>query len=209
MSVTDRLASSLGRRDDTPNKELAVELTQTRNADDVRELVANLDGKDRSVQSDSIKVLYELGDSAPDLIAEYAETFLALLKSRNNRLVWGAMSALATIAGLRAPLLYEHRDEIERAIDTGSVITADRGIKALSAVATEDVAYRADIFPYLMRHLATCRPKDVPQRAEAVLGAVDAENKTAFIDLLEERSTDMSSSQLKRVRKVMATAKER
>ena len=89
MSVITRLAFALGRRDDVPNQELAKELAVARAVDGVRELVANLQHPDRNIQSDCIKVLYEIGYIAPELIAEYVEEFLALLKSKNNRLVWG------------------------------------------------------------------------------------------------------------------------
>ena len=209
MSVIDRLASALGRRDDVPNQELAKELAVARAVDGIRELVANLQHPDRNIQSDCIKVLYEIGYIAPELIAEYVEEFLALLKSKNNRLVWGGMIALSTIAALKAPVLYVHRDEIERAIEKGSVITADRGVKALSVVASQGAEYRDTLFPYLLDHLAACRPKDVPLRAEAVLAAVDEGNKAAFIKVIGDRMTEMRPSQVKRLQKVIAAAEQR
>jgi len=206
MSVINRLASALGRRDDVPNQELAKELAATKAADDIRELVVNLHNRDRNIQSDCIKVLYEIGHIAPELIAEYAEEFLALLRSKNNRLVWGGMSALATTAEIAAPILYEHREEIKMAIKKGSVITVDRGIKALSLVASQRKAYRNELFPYLLNHLRTCRPKDVPQRAEAILVAVDSENKAEFMAVIGVRMADMRPAQAKRLKRVMVTA---
>ncbi|RMG40594.1 MAG: hypothetical protein D6732_03190, partial [Methanobacteriota archaeon] len=41
MSVISRLATSLGRRDDVPNQELAKELVETQARADIAELVAN------------------------------------------------------------------------------------------------------------------------------------------------------------------------
>ena len=208
MSAISRLATSLGRRDDVPNQELARELAASQARDDIQELVANLKHRDRKIQSDCIKVLYEIGYIAPELIAEYVEDFLDLLKSRNNRLVWGGMSALATIASLQADVLYEHRNEIEATIEQGSVITVDRGIKTLSVVAGQKEAYRAELLPWLLAHLKNCRPKDVPQRAEAILKAVDSESKEQFIEIIQSRMADMRSSQAKRLRKVIAAAME-
>ncbi|NUQ06049.1 MAG: hypothetical protein HUU31_19320 [Anaerolineae bacterium] len=43
-------------------------------------------------------MLYEIGYAVPDLIADYAADFLALLGSRDNRMVWGGMTALGVIA---------------------------------------------------------------------------------------------------------------
>ena len=209
MSVLARLASSQGRRDDVPNQELARELAETRDEAAIRELVAHLQDQDRNIQSDCIKTLYEIGYLAPDLIAPYAEDFLALLSSRNNRMVWGGMIALATIAALRAPFLFDHRQEIQQAIEKGSVITVDRGIRALATVAAQDDAYRRKLFPYLLDHLRTCRPKDLPGRAEGVLVAVDEAHRDAFISVLEQRMPDMRPSQVKRLKKVIAKAGER
>ena len=208
MSVLDKLASAQGRRDDIPNQELARELAQSRDEEAIRELVAHLHDRDRKIQSDCIKTLYEIGYLAPELIAPYVDDFLSLLHSRNNRLVWGGMIALATIAHLQAPALFEHRQEIQRAIDQGSVITVDRGIRALATVAAQDAAYRRELFPFLLAHLQTCRPKDLPARAEAVLIAVDEANQSAFIGTLQQRMPDMSPSQARRLRKVMAAAEK-
>ena len=209
MSVLDRLASAQGRRDDAPNQELARELANARDEAAIRELVAHLHDRDRNIQSDCIKTLYEIGYLAPELIAPYAEEFLGLLHRRNNRMVWGGMIALATIAALRAPFLFEHRQEIQDAIARGSVITVDRGIRALATVAGQDDAYRQELLPYLLEHLRTCRPKDVPARAEAVLAAVDTTHRDAFIAVLEQRLPDMRPTQAKRLQKVMAVARER
>ena len=209
MSVINRLATTLGRRDDVPNRELARELAETKAVEDIRELVANLQNRDRKIQSDCIKVLYEVGYIAPELIAEYAEDFLALLRSRNNRLVWGGMSALATIAKLSASTLFEHWEEIREAIEKGSVITVDRGIKALSIVAAQRAEYGAVIFPYLLTHLRRCRPKDVARDAEAILVAVNSGNKKEFAEVINARMGDMRPAQVKRLKKVLAVAEKR
>ena len=208
MSVLNRLASVLGRRDDVPNQELARELAEARSTDEIRELVANLHNPNRQIQSDCIKVLYEIGYIAPELIAPYVEEFLALLKSKNNRLVWGGMSALAAIAQISAARLYERWEEIKAAIEKGSVITVDRGIKALSVVAGQSDEYGEEIFSYLLEHLKTCRPKDVPRDAEAILTAVNKKNKAEFIKVAKERMADMRPAQEKRLRKVIAAAEK-
>ncbi len=206
MSVIDNLASVMGRRDDVPNQELAHKLADARATDEIQELVANLHNPDRRIQSDCIKVLYEIGYIAPELIAPYVEEFLGLLRSKNNRLVWGGMSALATVAGISADVLYPRWREIRDAIESGSVITVDRGIKTLSAIAAHSEEYRREILPYLLEHLSSCRPKDVPRDAEAILTAVNREHKIEFLKVVESRTDDMKPSQKSRLRKVIAAA---
>src|SRR5512147_2818588 len=98
MSVLDKLAHSLGRRDEVPNQELARDLAARKDKAGIHEIAENLWNKDRNIQADCIKVLYEVGYMEPKLIADYAEDFAKLLRSKNNRLVWGGMTALAAVA---------------------------------------------------------------------------------------------------------------
>jgi hypothetical protein len=208
MSVINRIAHFQHRRDEIPNQELARDLATQKDHDGIREIAENLWNKDKHIQADCVKVLYEIGYIDPSLIADYAEDFLKLLRSRNNRLVWGGMIALSTVAELRADLIHANLDEILKLMNTGSVITVDNAVKALALAASND-ANRESIFPHLMEHLRTCRPKEVPQHAEKSLPAVNAGNKDKFIAVLEKRMEDLSSSQITRVKKIIKAAASR
>ena len=205
MSVLNRIAHLQNRRDEVPNQELARELVERKDHAGIREIADNLWNKDKNIQADCVKVLYEIGYIDPSLIADYAEDFLKLLRSRNNRLVWGGMIALSTIAEIRADFIHAHLKEILKAMDAGSVITVDNAVKTLALAASKE-AYRTVIFPYLLKHLRECRPKDVPQHSEKSLPAVDANNKDEFIAVLEKRMEDLSASQITRVKKVIKAA---
>jgi hypothetical protein len=206
MSVLNKIAFFQSRRDEIPNQELARNLAQTRNAADIREIAANLWNKEPNIQSDCLKVLYELGYLAPELIVEYVDDFIRLLKHRNNRMVWGGMIALTTIAGLQADKIFPHVDEIIKTMEAGSVITMDNGIRTLALVASQKDEYRQAIFPYLLEHLESCRTKEVPQHAEKSLPAVTSGNKSDFIGVLEKRLEDSSTSQAVRLKKIIKTA---
>jgi hypothetical protein len=206
MSVLNRIACFQGRRDEAPNRELARDLAARDDRASIRELVANLHHPDQDVRSDCVKTLYEVGYLRPELIADYTDEFLRLLRDRNNRMIWGSMLALSTIAALRADELYQHRRRIQDALAEGSVITMDNGIKILAAVAAANASYRNELFPYLLHHLETCRPKDVPQHSEAILQAVDAAHADAFIALLERRLGIMSAAQAARLKRVITKA---
>lgn len=75
-------------------------------------------------------------------------------------------------------------------------------------VAAQKETYRKKIFPDLLQHLATCRPQDVPQRAEKIVVAVNARNRDEFIAALQTRMVDLSASQATRVRKVIREAEK-
>jgi hypothetical protein len=70
MSILDKLACFINRHDEVPNQELARELVATRNVDGIREIAAALSNKDAVIRADCIKVLYEIGYLAPELVAE-------------------------------------------------------------------------------------------------------------------------------------------
>ena len=206
MSVLNRIAHFQNRRDEVPNQELARDLAEQKDHEGIREIAENLWNKDKNIQADCVKVLYEIGYIDPSLVANYAEDYLKLLRSRHNRLVWGGMIALSTVAEIRADFIHTHLGEILKAMRAGSVITVDSAVKALALAASKD-AYRPSIFPHLLEHLRTCRPKDVPQHSEKSLPAVDASNKEDFIAVLEMRMEDLSGAQVTRVKKVIKEAK--
>jgi hypothetical protein len=203
MSVLDRIAFFRNRRDEVPNQQLARELAQTENRAGIAEIATNLQHKNQSVQSDCLKVLYEIGYLKPDLIADYTPNFLALLKSKNNRMVWGAMIALATVADRKPKEIYAKLDDVTVAMDKGTLITLVWGTKVLAKVAAADNAYKQKILPLLTAQLKKCLPRDVPMHTESILPVIDAQNKQEFLSLLEKRKPEMTASQLARLKKVI------
>jgi hypothetical protein len=203
MSVIERIAFYRGIRNDIPNQELARELAENQDEQGIREIAGHLWDKNPNVCGDCLKVLYETGYLAPQLIAPFATEFIKLLASKNNRMVWGSMIALSTIAPLKSQELYEARDLIYKAIDHGSVITQDGGIKSLSLVAAADAQYQKELTPYLMNFLRKCRPSDLPRHAEFIDVCINDFNKAEFVSILQERLADASPSQAVRIRKIL------
>jgi hypothetical protein len=206
MSVLNRIAHFQNRRDEVPNQELARDLAEGKDRNGIQEIAENLWNKEKRIQADCIKVLYEIGYIDPTLIAEYVGDFLKLLYSRNNRMVWGGMTALSTIAALQAEAIFDQLREVQAAVEAGSVITRDAGVLTLSKIAATRDEYRRVIFPYLLDKLRGCRPKEVAQYAEKSLLAVDSSNQTDFIAVIENRMEDLTDSQIKRVKKVLQAA---
>lgn len=207
--ILQRLACHQDRRDEGPNQELAQELCDTADHQGIQVIADNLWNKDKAVRADCIKVLYEIGYRKPELVASYWPEYLKLLKSRDNRMNWGAMIALSTIAALVADSLYPHAAEIQAAMQRGSVITVDAGVQTLVILAASHPKRQEALLPFLFEHLRTCRPKDVPQHAEKTLPAVDAGHKVEFIAILEKRLEDLQGTQLSRVQRVIKQAGHR
>ena len=87
MSALNRIAYFQNRRDEVPNQELARDLAARQDRAGIQEIAENLWNKNQNVQSDCLKVLYEIGYLDPTLVADYAADFLKLLNSKHNRLV--------------------------------------------------------------------------------------------------------------------------
>lgn len=208
MSVLHKIAFFQNRRDEVPNQETARELAQTRSRADIREIAENLWNEELNIASDCLKVLYELGYLAPELVADYAEDFLKLLNHRNNRMVWGGMIALSTIASLRADVIFPHTEEVKKTMAAGTVITSDSGMRALCNVAAQKDEYRRALLPYLFERLADARPVDAPRYAEYIIAAVGPEEKKQFIGILQKWIDSASASRQSRFKKVVKQAEK-
>jgi len=208
MKAIDLLATSLNRSDDKPNQELAEGIIKSNRTDWVQELVENLSNNDKNIQSDCIKVLYEIGErGAASMIAPFYKTFGELLESKNNRLVWGAMYALDSIASVNPSGINSILPEICKAIDKGSVITIDGGVSILAKLAAKE-EFAETAFPLLIEQLKRCPAKQLPMYAEKSVQAINAANKNQFVDLIRERYSEMErDSQKKRLDKVLKMLK--
>jgi hypothetical protein len=205
VSVVNQLASRLNRNDEEPNIELAHTLANEENHAGIEEIIENLSSKDKKVQHDCIKVAYEIGQVKPELISKYAQTFIELLKSRNNRLVWGGMTALSTITEESSETIMAHLHTIKSAMKIGSVITIDKGVLTLAKLAAVSKENNDVIFPFLLEHLENCRTKEVPQHSESTMLAVTDENREGFLNVLRKREPYLTAPQLKRVKKIYKT----
>ncbi|HRX16066.1 MAG TPA: hypothetical protein P5123_07120 [Spirochaetota bacterium] len=203
-----KLAYSVGRKDEKPNIELAVELTENEDLKGIAEIVNGLNDSVEQIANDCIKVLYEIGERKPQLIAEYVDIFIQLLNSRNNRLVWGAMTALSKIAFLKPQRIFDNLEIIIKAYEKGSVITVDNSISVFAALAKAGPEFNKVVFPLLIKHLENCRPKEVAQHSERAFVCIDSKNKEDFIDVLNKRYDSLTDSQKKRIAKIIKRTKE-
>jgi len=183
VSVLGELASALGRNDERPNVELAEKLAASGDMAAIAELVGALGGK-AAIANDAIKTLYEIGERRPELIAGYADAFLSALRSKNNRMAWGAMTALATIAGVAGDTLAQRLPEIVAAADAGSVIAKD---KAVAILATLVSAGHATATAPLLAMVEGAAVNQLPSYAEAAAGAVAGADKARLVDIITAR----------------------
>jgi uncharacterized protein YfcZ (UPF0381/DUF406 family) len=203
MCVINKLASSLNRRDETPNQELAAEIAGSNDKKAVQELVDNLSNKSKDIQSDCIKVLYEIGTIKPVLIAAHVNSFIDLLGNKNNRLQWGAMTALHTITNEKPEAVYNALPTIIAVADKGSVITNDHCVGILIKLAAVK-QYAEDAFLLLLERLKICPTNQLSMYAENALAVIDESNKAVFIKTLTARLNEIKKGTKRaRVEKVI------
>lgn len=203
MSVLDQLASVQGIRGTEPNKILARKIAEVNDAGAVKELVDNLANKNRNIQSDCIKTLYEAAEINPKLIAPYVKAFGTLLKHKNNRLVWGAMTALDAIAGEQKAAVYAMLPDIMDIAEKGTVITKDHAVGILIKLSADE-KYASDTLPLLLDQLKHAANNQFAMYAENSLPVIAAQDKKTFIDILSSRINELEKdSQKKRIEKLL------
>lgn len=203
MSILNKIATALGRRDEVPNQELARQIASKNDNAAVKELIENLHNKSKDIQHDCIKVLYEIGEIKPALIAAFVRDFLFLLDHKNNRLQWGAMHALDVITSENPKLIYASLNKIIASAEKGSVITRDHAVNILIKLAAIK-AYAADAFSLLNEQLISSPINQLAMYAERAMPIINEKNKTVFIKTLNTRMNDLEKeSQVKRIQKVI------
>ena len=202
-SIIDRLAHSLGRRDEMPNIELAEKISKQNDKAAVLELISCLEHKSVAVRNDAIKVLYETGERKPDLIVGYCSDFMTALLHKDNRMKWGAMSALSSISKTHPELLAKELSTIVWAMDEGSVITRDHGMYILANVGRLK-KHHADCMELLLEQLERAPVNQVPMYAEKIAEIISKPYLRRFEKILRSREDVMEiPSKQKRIEKLL------
>jgi hypothetical protein len=206
VSALHEIAFYRKRRDEVPNQELAHRLARSRDLEGIAEIAGGLRDKNQSIQSDCLKVLYEIGYLEPELIADHVGEFLELLRSKNNRMVWGALIALATIARLKTGGIWARIDDVIAATGCGTVISRVWGVRILAELSAASRRYATRLFPLLLEQLGRARPVEIPRHVEDALVAVNRANREAFVAAIDARRPELSPSQRAKTDRLMRKA---
>jgi hypothetical protein len=161
-----------------------------------------LDEGPPALQSDAIKVLYEVGALNPTLVAPHTAAFLSLLKSKNNRNVWGALQAVETITLERPEEVLKALPDVLTAADKGSVIAKDKAIGILARLA--EAGHFAKTLPILIERVAAAAPNQFPMYAEIAAPVMGPAHKDQFVAMLVTRLNAIDApAKRKRVEKVL------
>jgi len=203
--VVDRLASTLGSRDEVPNQELAVEIAAKKDVRSTQELIELLTSGTKAQKSDAIKVLYEIGERKPELIASHVKVFLSLLDSTQPRLVWGAMCALDTVALLESAILASALPTISKAIDRSESVIARDHFVSLIAKLGGLKKYESLASEILINEVRKAPVNQLPSYAEQALPVVQRTAAKAFEKILTFRLETLEQpAKRKRIERVLS-----
>lgn len=203
MLVLEKLATSLNRRDEKPNQELAKAIVAKKDKNAIKELILLLQHKSKDIQFDCIKVLYEIGELQPSLIKDYVRNFVELLENKHNRNIWGAMHALDSITLEDPKGIFNNLSKIMDTAEKGSVITKDHTVGILLKLCTVK-QYSESAFVLFIELIRNCATNQLPMYSEKAIGIIDTKNKDIFIKALQKRLPEIEKeTKQKRIEKVI------
>lgn len=206
IHVFNYFSSSLGKTDESANISLAKQIVSVEDNEAIKELIQLLQSKNKRIQHDCIKVLYEIGYLSPIMIAAYYLDFITLLTGKDNRVQWGAMTALDAILLLQHEAIFPLLPQLIAIAEQGSVITRDKCIAILIKYLSLE---HEDVFPLLHEQLLKCPPNQLPMYAEQALKVIPRQYKTDLSKMLTNRLDGVEKESKKtRIRKVIKKLQE-
>lgn len=207
MEYINQISYHLGRKDEVPNQDLAKQLANEENIQGIAEIAGYLSDKNKSIASDCLKVMYEIGYIKPSLLIPYTDELIEFIHSKNNRMVWGAMIGLSSLAKVIPERIFKEKTLILEKIETGTVITNVWGVYTIINLANH--GYYDELRQTLFMLQEECRNVDFAKRAESMQDVIDVSDIGEYITLLEARANELSKAANKRLQKVIKSLRKR
>jgi len=203
IDVEELILESIKRRDEKANIELAVLISTANDSKSVSKLFELLNNSKKEFQYDCIKTIYEIGARNPELISPHLNELLPYLKNKNNRLVWGAMTSISSVASMIPTKIFHVLPEIIDGSERGSVIAKDHAMKILRTLA-EVKKYQNEIIPLMLEQLQLAPDNQFPSYALLISEVIDELNSNHFVQIISDRiKTIETESKIKTLNKIL------
>ncbi len=203
IEVEKLIKQSIKRRDEKANIELAILISDKNDIEAVNKLFELLGTSKKEIQYDCIKAIYEIGVRSPHLISPHLNELLPILKNKNNRLVWGSMTAISSISASIPDKIYKVLPEIIDGSERGSVIAKDHAMKIMRTLAGLK-KYQKEIIPLMLEQLQLSPDNQFPSYALLISEVIDNENVGHFTQIISERlKTIEVESKRRTLRKIL------
>jgi len=125
------------------------------------------------------------------------------MRSNNNRMVWGALTALAEISKIEGKVIASNIDNVLSAADAGSVIAKDKVVEILIQLSSNP-EFTKIATDHLMSRLKTAATNQLPMYAERIYSSLGEKFYSTFKTVLSSRLSDtMPDSKRRRIKKVL------
>ncbi len=168
MPILNQLSSQTGDRSETSNRKVAIQCLD--DPELLLDVAAGLREKNHALVGDCAEVLTKVAEDRPEWVAPYAEALQPLLTSRNTRVRWEAMHALALVAHLTPEIIAPRLPQFAALFRSDkSVIVRDYATDAVAGYASTSEAAAEAAFPMLKEMLTLWNGK---QAGHALLGMI-------------------------------------
>ena len=170
--IVSRLSSQLKVNSNEPNKAVAKMCVD--NPLLLDEIAGQFNSKDKKLIGDCAEVFTEVGVILPDLIVNYADNLVPLLKFKETRIRWEAMHSLSLIADISPGIIDLILPELEQLIiNDASVIVRDYATDAVSKFAGTGPEAAEKAFPVLKVNLETWGERHAARVMEGLINIFD------------------------------------
>ena len=202
--IIHRLASSKGRRDQGPNKALAADVISSADFDAIEKLIDIIADQTLHINltADALKVLEMIGEQQPKWIEKAFTPTLQLLESKQNKLVWRAMTIISLTSIFFPDKTFENLGMILKTMDSGTVITRDHGVSVLINLYQSN--YQDEVKPLLIEQILRAPDNQLGQYAEKWMKIISKDDIHDLLRTLEQRQPDLTHpSHQKRIEKIV------
>lgn len=201
--IIAQLACASDRRDEQPNIDLAIKLAETGDKAEIDALFEIVQSGTAPQRADAIKAFYELSERRPEVVVHQLDALITLLNTKNNRILWGVMSALAPLAQIAPDQIIPHLNTILDAGDRGSVIAKDKLMMLLAHLNTDE-RFADQITPLIIQRLRYAAINQTPMYAEITAPTIRQQNWPQFAKTVSDRMADIPQpAKTKRLQKVL------
>lgn len=193
MPIQDKLAYSVGRKDQLPNRKLAQEIVESGDPAQIKELIAFMESKpSRRPLMDAALTLAYISECDPEMMVVHIGYLLQRLDHEVERVGWGSMIALAHLVKVAPDEIYEELPVVLEAMKRDSIVGRDHGFRILVELYAVE-KYREDLLHIILEQLAIARPNQLGQYTERFMGVLAPQHASELIQTLEERKLDLTN----------------
>ena len=193
ISLISQLSFSQNRRDQGPNRALALKISDSGDLGMLKELIDFFKTKPhKELQKDCVLTMAWVAETSPQMIVPYADVLIENFDSPINRVVWGSMIALAEIRDQISEKLFEALPKILDAMDAGTVVTRDYGFRILVSLYTLP-GYQDDLLYVILEQIRMAPDNQLGQYTEKLMAVLNPIHKDLLYDVMVERLPELSN----------------